>query len=67
MEDANYLYLFMEYAGGGTLDTLTAKHETGKLPEEEARRVFKQIIGAVEYCHDKNFIHRDLKPGEGLY
>ncbi len=62
MEDESYLYLFMEYAGGGTLNTLCDKYSGSKMPEPDARRTFQQIISAVEYCHEKNFIHRDLKP-----
>ena len=34
----------------------------GKMPEDEARRFFQQIIAAVEYCHRHKIVHRDLKP-----
>mmetsp|Transcript_18110 Transcript_18110/g.51079 ORF Transcript_18110/g.51079 Transcript_18110/m.51079 type:complete len:282 (-) Transcript_18110:14-859(-) len=30
-------------------------------PENEVRNVFKQLLEAVQYCHDHNVIHRDLK------
>lgn len=36
-----------------------AKH--GRLSEPEARRKFWQILSAVEYCHNRNVVHRDLK------
>lgn len=36
-----------------------AKH--GRLSEVEARRKFWQILSAVEYCHNRNIVHRDLK------
>lgn len=36
-----------------------AKH--GRLSELEARRKFWQILSAVEYCHNRNIVHRDLK------
>ncbi|KAL8167223.1 hypothetical protein V2J09_008722 [Rumex salicifolius] len=33
-----------------------------KLSEKEARKLFQQLIDAVEYCHCKGVYHRDLKP-----
>lgn len=30
--------------------------------EDEARRFFQQMIGAIEYCHRHSIVHRDLKP-----
>lgn len=32
------------------------------IPENTARKYFKQILNAVEYCHKKGICHRDLKP-----
>ena len=31
------------------------------MTEKEARRVFKQILAAVGYCHKCLVVHRDLK------
>lgn len=33
----------------------------GRMSEDEARRIFHQIVAAVSYCHRKNIVHRDLK------
>lgn len=49
----------MEYARCGELRTFAKKK--GPLQEDEARSLFIQILDAVEYCHHKGVIHRDLK------
>ena len=33
----------------------------GRMTEVEAKRVFRQILAAVSYCHDSCVVHRDLK------
>lgn len=32
------------------------------MEDTEARRLFQQIISAVDYCHRHMVVHRDLKP-----
>jgi serine/threonine protein kinase len=32
------------------------------LDEDEARRIFQQVISAIEYSHLHRMAHRDLKP-----
>jgi serine/threonine protein kinase len=39
----------MEYASGGELYDYVSTY--GSLPEPEARRIFRQIVSAVLYCH----------------
>ena len=57
--------LIMEYASGGTLhDYIKMK---SKLNENEARRIFIQIIHTMKYIHNKSIIHRDLKPETILF
>ncbi|KAJ5542640.1 hypothetical protein N7535_005063 [Penicillium sp. DV-2018c] len=59
-ENRGELYLVLEYVEGGELfDYVSQK---GPLPEEEAVRLFRQIIAALGYCHRFNICHRDLKP-----
>jgi serine/threonine protein kinase len=47
----NVFYMVMELGTGGTLMDYIRGAEGGKLPEEEARRVFNQMVGAMDYCH----------------
>ncbi|RTG83101.1 uncharacterized protein DC041_0005076 [Schistosoma bovis] len=32
-----------------------------RMNESDARGKFRQILSAVQYCHRKNIVHRDLK------
>jgi len=53
------IYLVMEYVEGGELFNLVNDQEG--LKEEDARRLFRQIISGIEYCHQNLVAHRDLK------
>ncbi|KAJ3265434.1 MAP/microtubule affinity-regulating kinase 3 [Chytriomyces hyalinus] len=59
IDTPNELYLIMEFAAGGEIFDYLVAH--GRMKEKEARRHFRQIISAIEYCHDLHVIHRDLK------
>ena len=39
----------------------------GRMSEAEARKKFWQILSAVEYCHDRHVVHRDLKVSKVLF
>ncbi|KAK4936552.1 Protein kinase [Elasticomyces elasticus] len=53
------IYMVLEYVPMELFDYIV-KH--GRLGEAKARKLFQQIICAVEYCHRHKIVHRDLKP-----
>uniref|UniRef100_A0A8C0GY30 non-specific serine/threonine protein kinase n=1 Tax=Chelonoidis abingdonii TaxID=106734 RepID=A0A8C0GY30_CHEAB len=54
-------FMVMEYVSGGELFDYICKH--GRVSDNaEARRLFQQILSAVDYCHRHMVVHRDLKP-----
>lgn len=63
IDDENYdkLFIIMEYINGGTLLEYI-KHKNG-ISEEKCWKFFREIISALEYCHEAaGVIHRDIKP-----
>ncbi|XP_076800652.1 serine/threonine-protein kinase SIK2-like isoform X1 [Clavelina lepadiformis] len=53
------IYLVTEYAAHGEVFDYITQEE--RLPEEVARKMFYQVLTAIEYCHKNNVVHRDLK------
>ncbi|CAA2957242.1 serine threonine- kinase tricorner-like [Olea europaea subsp. europaea] len=59
-QDAEYLYLIMEYLPGGDMMTLLMREDT--LSESVAKFYIAQSVLAIESIHKYNYIHRDIKP-----
>ncbi|CAL9243986.1 unnamed protein product [Arabidopsis halleri] len=51
--------IVMEYVAGGQLSDRLGRQ---KMKESDARKLFQQLIDAVDYCHNRGVYHRDLKP-----
>lgn len=59
--DTEYtIFLVMEHASRGSLSGYLQRF--GCMKEHEAQGIFRQLISAVHYCHQKGIVHRDLKP-----
>src|SRR5262249_5055097 len=59
-EGAGPPFLSMEYIDGESLDSLLKR--VGRLPEEKAVEVARQLCLALAAVHDEGLLHRDLKP-----
>ncbi|XP_064198230.1 serine/threonine-protein kinase 3-like isoform X5 [Anguilla rostrata] len=63
-EDDMNVYIVVEYCEGGDLSQEIKKQkDTGEyFPEDQILTWFVEICMAVEYVHEKNILHRDIKP-----
>lgn len=59
-EENEMHYIVMEYVDGITLKKYI--NEKGKLDYKEALNIAYQICDALEAAHEKNIVHRDIKP-----
>lgn len=58
IKQSELTFIVMELASGGDL----LEHlKGGRVPEQEARRIFQQIVAGVEHSHKQGIAHRDLK------
>ena len=55
------LYLVMENIKGKTLYSFLKSREKRRLPECEAKKIFREIVLGIKYCHEHNISHRDIK------
>ncbi|XP_061458790.1 testis-specific serine/threonine-protein kinase 1-like [Rhineura floridana] len=53
------VYIVMELGAQG--DLLEFIKTKGAMPEDIARKMFRQLCAAIKYCHDADIVHRDLK------
>ncbi|XP_025077339.1 serine/threonine-protein kinase ULK3-like isoform X2 [Pomacea canaliculata] len=58
--DSKYIYLVMEYCSGGDLSHFIKSKRA--LPERIVRKFLQQIALAMQFLHDNNVVHMDLKP-----
>ncbi|CAK9087723.1 Calcium-dependent protein kinase 25 [Durusdinium trenchii] len=61
-EDAEAVFLLMEYCCGGDLFSLVTESHEGRVSEKVARSFAEQMLSALAYCHSMGIVHRDVKP-----
>ena len=59
VNDERYTCMIMELCDGGNLLNLMEKE--GTLKEEDARAAIISLVDAVNYCHERDILHRDIK------
>eukprot|EP01012_Entosiphon_sulcatum_P041051 TRINITY_DN5481_c0_g1_i1.p1 TRINITY_DN5481_c0_g1~~TRINITY_DN5481_c0_g1_i1.p1 ORF type:complete len:1227 (+),score=123.95 TRINITY_DN5481_c0_g1_i1:64-3744(+) len=57
--------IVMEFMAGGSLQSLLQRLKDG-LPLRTVRKYLTDALRGLEYLHERNIIHRDVKPGNFL-
>lgn len=60
-----YVTMVLEYAGGGEL--LEHMYSMEDYNEDEAIRIVRELLDALNYLHNKRVVHRDIKPENILF
>lgn len=62
VDDSDCIYVILEYCPEGDLFLNITERGQYVGKDELCRKVFLQILDAVEHCHNLGIYHRDLKP-----
>src|SRR5208283_3688905 len=63
-KEGSYYYIVEEYVDGISLDALIRRERY--LSNDAAMLILYEVCKALKYAHDKQVIHRDIKPGNIL-
>src|SRR5215211_4304519 len=59
-EDRGTPYLVMEYVPGETLKEIIENE--GPFDPDDVAILIEQVASALDYAHERGFVHRDIKP-----
>lgn len=64
-EEHDMAFIAMDFAEGKPLNEFVNKNNL--LPQFEVYRIVSDVALALEYAHNNNIVHRDIKPGNIMY
>ena len=60
-EGERYVCLIMEYGGSFSLQQYIKRQKDERLSERLAKPIVRQLVSALNYCHEMYIYHRDIK------
>jgi len=64
-EEQDFAFIAMDYVSGMPLSDYTTTETL--LPVAEVYRIIEIVAQALDYAHQQNIVHRDIKPGNVMY
>jgi serine/threonine protein kinase len=61
------VFQYCEHDIGDLIDSYYAEHRKSPFPQAAVKTLLRQLLGALEFLHGRNLIHRDVKANNLLY